>query len=137
MSALAPILCIDADHGARDLLVRAFSDRSVPGGLTCLSSASNALLYLNQLGPFRAVPLPRLIIFDINLPRSEGGDFLQMLNTNTRFRTIPRCMLTKAIAADQLERSRHLVIQRYHIKPVTDADARLFAQEVGHWLGHP
>src|SRR5271170_415381 len=93
MATIPHILHIDDDEHHRMVLSSAFLVSGVIGILHSLSSASNALLYLNQRGPFAAAPRPRLIIVDLDLPRSEGRQFHELIETDQRWKDISMVVL--------------------------------------------
>ena len=135
MTADPAILHIDADLRARTLMTQAFLRSGMPGVLHSLSSASNALLYLNALGPFRGYPRPRLIILDLDLPRVEGADFLHTLRTNTRFKNIRTCVLMAALTEVNGARCRMLGIERFRAEPTTEGEADEVLAWVRTWWG--
>src|SRR5579862_1380937 len=94
MAPILHILHVDQDEGARQLLSRAIFKSSVTGTLHSLSSASNALLYLERLGPFADSPRPDVIIVDIFLPRSEGRQLHEILQADKRWAAIPLIILS-------------------------------------------
>jgi CheY-like chemotaxis protein len=100
------VLHVDANQAQRERVAASFSQSNALGILHSLSSASNALLYLNRLGPFRDSPKPRAVLLDIDLPRTNGQHFLDMLRTNTRFKAIETVVLLNADSPDALQRLR-------------------------------
>jgi CheY-like chemotaxis protein len=116
-SSVPHILHIDANEADRIAFAQAFTASGVLAALHSLSSASNALLYLNQLGPFVGRPRPRLIFLDLNLPRCDGREFLEMLKANSRFRDIAIAILMSTRNQADSQRCRVLGVETFLIKP--------------------
>jgi CheY-like chemotaxis protein len=64
--------------------------------LNTVSTAEEAILYLNQIAPFEQVSKPELILLDINLPRSNGFGVLVEAKTNPELQHIPVIILTSS-----------------------------------------
>jgi CheY-like chemotaxis protein len=116
-SSLPHVLHIDAHEPDRVTFAQAFAASGVQAALHSLSSASNALLYLNQLGPFVGKPRPRLIFLDLNLPRCDGREFLEMLKANSRFKDIAIAILMSTRNTTDSQRCRALGVETFLIKP--------------------
>lgn len=121
-TALPHILHVEDDENERHQFSRAFFTSGVVGALHSLSSASNALLYLNQKGPFSSAPRPNLIIVDLQLPRSDGRQFHEMLQTNHRWKDIALIVLTGPQKHADIDRCHALGIHHFRRKPLTDAE---------------
>jgi CheY-like chemotaxis protein len=123
MSHIPHILHIDDDENDRYLFSRAFFSSGVVGALHSLSTASNALLYLHQQGPFVSAQRPRLIIVDLHLPRSNGRQFQEMIQSDKRWKDIAIVMLTGPQNDVDIERCRSLGITHFRKKPRTEAES--------------
>ncbi len=115
--ALPHVLHIDANADDRTTFAQAFADSNVMAELHSLSRASNALLYLNQIGPFVGKPRPRLIFLDLDLPRCDGRTFLEMLKANARFRDIASAILMSTRNHADSQRFRALGVETFLLKP--------------------
>jgi two-component system, chemotaxis family, response regulator Rcp1 len=123
MATIPHILHIDDDENERQQFSRAFFNSGVVGALHSLSSASNALLYLNQKGPFASAPRPRLIIVDLQLPRSEGRQFHEMIQTNYKWKDIALIVLTGPQKNADIDRCHALGIHHFRKKPQSDLES--------------
>jgi CheY-like chemotaxis protein len=123
VATIPHILHIDDEENERLQFSRAFFTSGVVGALHSLSTASNALLYLNQKGPFSASPRPRLIIVDLHLPRSEGRQFHEMIQTNFKWKDIALIVLTGPQKNADIDRCHALGIHHFRKKPHTDVEA--------------
>lgn len=120
--AIPHILHIDDDENERLQFSRAFFSSHVVGALHSLSTASNALLYLNQKGPFASSPRPRLIIVDLHLPPSEGRQFHEMIRNNYLWKDVVLIVLTGPQKQADIDRCRALGIHHFRAKPHTDRE---------------
>ena len=134
MSRLPDLLHIDESDAYRDLLVRAFSASGVRAALHSFGDAAQALLFLNQLGPYVRAARPRQIQLDVGLPRIDGHGFLDLLRGNPRFATIPVLLLDDA--PDQHDSSRSGLHQSEDrcLKPTTQQGLIDLLRSHDHWL---
>jgi CheY-like chemotaxis protein len=116
-TAIPHLLHIDPNEADRIAFSQAFAKSGILGGLHSLSTASNALLFLNQMGPFAGLPRPQLIVLDLNLPRCNGRDFVEMLRANWRFKDMSIVVLMSTQNDVDRERCRKLGVDNYLAKP--------------------
>jgi chemotaxis family two-component system response regulator Rcp1 len=64
--------------------------------LNSVSTAEEAILYLNKKSPFQTVELPDLILLDINLPISNGFAVLFEVKNNPELSHIPVIILSSS-----------------------------------------
>jgi len=65
------------------------------------------------------MPLPGLILLDLNMPRKDGREALKEIKANPQFRRIPIVVLTTSKAEEDILRSYDLGVNSYVTKPVT------------------
>jgi CheY-like chemotaxis protein len=134
MPQIPHLLHIDDSEDDRLIFARAFAKSGLSGVLHSVSNASDALLYLNRLGPYADAPRPRLILLDLSLPRLDGREFLEVLKKNHRFRTISLIVLSGSENFKDMQRSRELGIDDYVVKPKTNQELIELIASFGHWL---
>jgi chemotaxis family two-component system response regulator Rcp1 len=130
MPPVLHILHVDQDEGARHLLSRAIFRAKVTGTLHSLSSASNALLYLNRLGPFADSPRPDVIIVDIFLPRSEGRQLHEILQSDERWAAIPLIILSNPATGTDIDGWHAMGMDHFRKKPQSEQECIALIQEV-------
>jgi CheY-like chemotaxis protein len=59
-----------------------------------VSDGVEAMAFLRQQGKYAGVPLPGLILLDLNLPRKSGLEVLQEVKRDEKLRAIPIVVLT-------------------------------------------
>ena len=97
-------------------------------------ASGDALLYLNGLGPFKGFPRPILIMVDLDLPLFDGADFLHVLKTNSRFKSIRTCILMTNLTEPGMERCRALGADGFRPKPHSEEEAMEMMGWIKGWL---
>lgn len=64
--------------------------------LNSVSTAEEAILYVNKRGPFHFADKPDVILLDINLPKSNGFAVLVEVKSSPELRDIPVIILTSS-----------------------------------------
>ncbi|MGM0580558.1 MAG: response regulator [Bacteroidota bacterium] len=64
--------------------------------LNSVSSAEEAIMYLNKTGPFHFADKPDIILLDINLPKSNGFAVLVEVKSSPELMNIPVIILTSS-----------------------------------------
>jgi two-component system, chemotaxis family, response regulator Rcp1 len=62
--------------------------------LHTVSDGLAALDFLERKPPYQAVPLPDLILLDLNIPKLSGLDVLESIKASEQFKLIPVVVLT-------------------------------------------
>lgn len=97
MSASTSQIVLIEDAESDVLLIR---EALVRAGLACelhvLSDGEKALEFIAKIESDETVPLPRLIILDLNLPKVSGGQVLARVRQGSRCCPIPVFVLTSS-----------------------------------------
>jgi len=96
-TALVEILIIEDSPDDADLMVRALKNGSLEVHVTVVEDGEEGLNYLEQSGPFAAVPEPHLILLDLHLPRMTGHEVLTRIKQDARLRRIPIVIMTSSV----------------------------------------
>ena len=106
------------DNPADALLAKeALLDNNIPCNLHIVNNGEDALHFLYQEGEYEEVPLPDLILLDLNLPRKGGLAVLAEIKANQRLRRIPVIVLTTSDNPDDILRAYDLQASSYITKP--------------------
>jgi len=133
-NAIPRILHIDDDEEDRMMFARAFARSGLAGVLHSVAGVSEALLFLNRLGSYIAAHQPRLIVLDLSLPGLDGREFLEVLRSNTLFKSIPIIVLTGSEDYSDMQRCRELGVADYVVKPRTSQELIELIASFGRWL---
>ncbi|MBE9029150.1 response regulator [filamentous cyanobacterium LEGE 11480] len=118
MKPNAPILLVDDDQIDVMSVKQGLKAIRASNPLYVSTDGEAAIDWLNQ----GQNPLPALILLDLNMPRMNGFELLQILKADDRWQPIPVVILTTS--QDQHDRRRSFQLQAagYVIKPLEDED---------------
>ena len=78
-----------------------------------------AMAYLRQEGKYSSAARPDLILLDLNLPKKSGGEVLDEVKADPRFRDIPIVVLTTSpVERQNLVKTYNLPQESYILKPL-------------------
>jgi len=107
------VLLVEDDPGDALLVREALADDE---RVDEISVASDGVYALEQLNDSR-LPLPDLILLDLNLPRMDGRELLAEIKREPRFAPIPVVVLTTSDAESDVMRSYELHANAFVTKP--------------------
>lgn len=112
------ILLVEDNPGDVRLTEEAFRECDVQVDLDVVSDGDLAIKYLNQQAPYEHKTLPDLILLDLNLPKLDGREVLELIKTNSRLLHIPVVILTTSSADQDVHASYNLHVNCYIKKPL-------------------
>ncbi|MBN2103910.1 response regulator [bacterium] len=112
------ILLIEDNPGDVRLTQEAFKGGKVRNNLYVVSDGIEALDFLHRRNQFADVPLPDLILLDLNLPKKDGREVLEEIKAEINLRRIPVVILTTSKADEDILRTYDLHANCYIPKPV-------------------
>ena len=77
-----------------------------------------ALEFLRQEKEYDQAPRPDLILLDLNLPKKNGLEVLEIIKTDDALKAIPVIVLTTSKAEEDIVKSYNLYANCYVIKPL-------------------
>ena len=118
-----PITILMADDDADDRLMaqEALEEARLANALHCVEDGEELLQYLSRQGKYEALrqlPLPGLILLDLNMPKKDGLEALQEIKAQPGLRSIPIVVLTTSKAEEDILRSYDLGVNSFIVKPV-------------------
>lgn len=114
MNDIQPILLVEDDQVDVMTVKRSFKEQGVLNKLIVTRHGEEALSYLNK--PEQG--LPCVILLDINMPKMNGLELLDILKNHTVFKNIPVIMLTSSKEQQDVDNCFDLGISGYILKPV-------------------
>ncbi len=119
-----PITILYAEDDLEDqlLLKEAITESRLANEIVFVNDGVELVDYLNRRGAYaslRGVPLPGLILIDLNMPRKDGREAIGEIKKDPALRRIPICVLTTSDAEEDIARSYDLGVSSYIRKPVT------------------
>jgi CheY-like chemotaxis protein len=114
------ILLVDDNPADVRLAIEAFKDFKLLGSsrLDVARDGEEALARLRAASEGARLPLPDLILLDLNLPRKDGREVLAEIKIDPSLKRIPVVVLTTSGAEDDVVRSYDLHANCYVIKPI-------------------
>ena len=117
---MAKILVIEDNEADATIALRAFTRARIANRLRVVSSAEEALQYLqgtgvySESGPTR----PEMILLDLNLPQMSGLEFLRRVKSDEAAREIPVVVMTVSQSDKMIIECSRLGAEHYIIKPL-------------------
>lgn len=116
------ILMADDDPDDRQLTREAFEESRLGNDLRFVEDGEELLDYLFRRGKYtdpESSPRPGIILLDLNMPRKDGREALQVIRSEPSFRPIRVIILTTSKAEEDMLKSYDLSAASYITKPVT------------------
>lgn len=124
------ILLVEDDAADIELTKEAISRLKIELTLNVVRDGMEAMSYLRQEEGYRDVPIPKLILLDLNLPRKDGREVLQEIRANGVLKHLPVIMLTTSQADEDIISSYRLGVNAFITKPVGLAGLIKVAQQL-------
>jgi CheY-like chemotaxis protein len=112
------ILLVEDNLGDARLTREALKEGKVYNNLHWVKDGVEALEFLNRTGRHKSAPRPDIILLDLNLPKKDGREVLQVIKGDDRLMQIPVVVLTTSSAEEDVFRSYKLHANCYVTKPV-------------------
>jgi CheY-like chemotaxis protein len=114
------ILCAEDDPDDRLLISEAFKESGLHHSLQFVENGEETLDYLYRRGAYSSLanmPLPGLVLLDLNMPRKDGREVLKELKSDAKLRPIPVVVLTTSTAEEDIRFSYGQGANSFIIKP--------------------
>lgn len=112
------VLLVEDDPGDELMTREAFEDNKIGNTLHVVRDGEEALDFLYRRGAYASAPRPDLILLDLNLPKYDGREVLQVIKSDDELAHIPVVVLTTSSAEEDILRSYRLHANAYVTKPV-------------------
>ena len=112
------ILLVEDNPGDVRLTKEALKDAKVLNEIYVAKDGVEAMQFLHRQGSFSKVPLPDLILLDLNLPKKDGREVLAEIKEDQILKHIPVVVLTTSKADEDIVRTYNLHANAYITKPV-------------------
>lgn len=133
------VLLVDDDPLEVEVTLRPLREVSPTARIGVARDGEEALDFLLARGTFRhrqALPMPRLVLLAVKLPRLDGLDVLRAIRASPRTSTAAVVMLTSSAEPREIAQCYHLGANSVVQKPVVAAAFRATLHDLGrYWLG--
>jgi CheY-like chemotaxis protein len=123
MQNLKPILLVEDDHVDAMTFKRALNELRVKNPVVHSANGEEALAYLRRGGSEE----PCFIFLDLNMPRMNGIEFLNVVKDDKKLKRIPVVVLTTSDNERDIVESFEFGVAGYMVKP---ADYKEFVQAI-------
>ncbi|MCK4336414.1 MAG: response regulator [Candidatus Aminicenantes bacterium] len=114
MSPNKPILLVEDDLVDQMTVKRSLKELNVSNRLVIANNGEEALFYLND----EKYQKPAIILLDMNMPKMNGLEFLEIVKNDDELKKIPVIVLSTSKADSDRINSFNLGVAGYMIKPV-------------------
>ena len=129
------ILLIEDNSGDVLLTKEAFEEIDYKDHINVARDGEDALDYLYKRGPYERAKRPDLILLDLNLPRKDGREVLQVIKQDDSLKSIPVVVLTTSKSDRDIKICYDLHANCYITKPVDFEEfLSIMKQVVDYWL---
>lgn len=111
------ILLVEDNPGDAALTLEAMKDFKIPVEVTRVPDGDDALAYLKKEGAYSGVPLPDLILLDLNMPKKSGVEVLAEIKGTPPWEKIPVLVLTSSQAEADIQKAYDSKANFYIVKP--------------------
>lgn len=113
------ILIADDDHDDQYMVKQAFNSINLCEEVQTVNDGVELLDYLLQKGKFRDayVPLPKIILLDLNMPKKDGRECLKEIKTHPVLKQIPIIIYSTSNNPDDVSFAYANGASSYIIKP--------------------
>jgi CheY-like chemotaxis protein len=87
--------------------------------LTVKGDGADALAFVRQQGKYANCRTPDLAVLDLNLPKSNGVDILEVMSKTQAFANIPVAVMSSLSSPSDLAKVQQYKVDRYITKPST------------------
>ncbi len=109
------------EDNSTDVLLteEALASTAIVNHLHVVGDGIEALLFLRKQGKYTGVPLPNMILLDLNLPIKRGCEVLAEIKNDEHLRHIPVIVLSTSYQESDVARAYNLNANCYIVKPVS------------------
>lgn len=121
------ILLVEDNPGDVYLVKETLHESKFLNRIHLVRNGVEAVSFLRREGKYSHVPVPDIILLDLNMPRKDGREFLAEIKADKEFKRIPVVILTSSEEERDIVKTYNLHADSYIIKPV---DLRQFIQAI-------
>jgi CheY-like chemotaxis protein len=115
---IVDILLVEDNPGDVRLTKEALKETKIHNMLHVVADGVEAIDFLRKTGGYSDVPVPDLIMLDLNLPRKDGREVLAEIKGDGELRRIPVVVLTTSSAEEDILKAYDLHANCFITKPV-------------------
>ena len=114
------LMMADDDPDDREFVREAFDECGFEGDFRYVEDGADLVDYLTHSGRFEEreeVPVPDLILLDLNMPRMDGKEALAFIKSREELRRIPIVVLSTSDSEEDIRKTYDLGVNSFVTKP--------------------
>lgn len=116
------ILLVEDNDGDILLTTEALEDKDIIDKISVVKDGKKALNFIFKEGDYKNATTPDLILLDVNLPKKNGHEVLQIIKNNESTKQIPVIMLTTSSSETDINLSYKHHANCFITKPIDGDD---------------
>jgi len=112
------ILLIEDNPGDVRLTQEAFKEGRMEVDMSVVMDGVEAVKFLKKQEKYQEAVTPDLVLLDLNLPKMDGREVLEVIKSDPKLKRIPVVVLTTSNAEQDILKSYNLHVNCYINKPV-------------------
>lgn len=132
------IVLIEDNQFEAELAIKALEKNNLANKVLHIDDGEEALDFIFSRGKYdnrTNIPLPKVILLDLKLPKVDGLQILKEIKSNPLTKSIPVVILTSSQEERDIVESYHLGANSYLVKPVNfESFAKAIADLGFYWL---
>jgi two-component system, chemotaxis family, response regulator Rcp1 len=112
------ILVVEDNPGDARLIKEVLNDNKIYSTLFIVNDGVEAMNFLRKEGKYKNVPIPDLVILDLNLPKKDGREVLSEIKADDELKHIPIVIMTISQAEEDILKTYNLHANCYITKPI-------------------
>jgi CheY-like chemotaxis protein len=117
--SLINILLVEDDEVDVMNVMRAFKKNNIKNPLYVAENGLDALAILRGESTEKIIPMPRIILLDLNMPKMGGIEFLKELRNDDRLKNISVFVMTTSNEDNDKIEAYNLNVAGYILKPLS------------------
>lgn len=127
------ILLVEDNPGDIILTKKAFEKAKIANIIHIAKDGEVALKMLLQENQYANTPLPDLVFLDLNIPKKDGHEVLEVIKTNDTLKHIPVIILSSSNAESDINATYNHHANCYVTKPLDINQFQEFVQSIDHF----
>lgn len=111
------ILLVEDSEGDIFLIQEAFHEAKITVNFSLVNDGRQAVDFLRKDGEYMNVTTPDIVLLDLNLPKMNGFEVLEIVKMDEQLKQIPVIMLTTSSSPDDIQKSYSNYVNSYIVKP--------------------
>ena len=130
-----PILLVDDSPDDIMIAKRAFKKCDIRNEVYVTEDGEEAIQFLRKEGKYKDTPSSCLVILDLNMPKINGFEFLEIIKGDKKLKTTPIIVLTSSSRPEDVELAYKLGANSFIVKPASFEDFIEAVMEIKrYWL---